>query len=112
MEQIELTKCKDKLTTILFLDKQTDVHMKDFDKMTEKEKEDFLKQIRNLPDDVKEDDDSFDLFTQSFNEISKTWSNSLKEFEDLYPEYLKDEKTNPLEKYESKWTAKIRKKLF
>ena len=86
--------------------------MKDVDKMTEKEKEDFLKQIRNLPDDVKEDDDSFDLFTQSFNEISKTWSNSLKEFEDLYPEYLKDEKTNPLEKYESKWTAKIRKKLF
>jgi len=86
--------------------------MKDVDKMTEKEKEDFLKQIQNLPDDVKGDDDSFDLFTQSFNEISKTWSDSLKEFENLYPEYLKDEKTNPLEKYESKWTAKIRKKLF
>jgi len=86
--------------------------MKDFDKMTEKEKEDFLKQIRNLPDDVKEDDDSFDLFTQSFNEISKTWSDSLKEFEDLYPEYLRNEEANPLEKYESKWTAKIRKKLF
>ena len=86
--------------------------MKDVDKMTEKEKEDFLKQIRNLPDDVKEDDDSFDLFTQSFNEISKTWSDSLKEFEDLYPEYLRNEEANPLEKYESKWTAKIRKKLF
>ena len=86
--------------------------MKDFDKMTEKEKEDFLKQIQNLPDDVKGDDDSFDLFTQSFNEISKTWSDSLKEFEDLYPEYLRNEEANPLEKYESKWTAKIRKKLF
>jgi hypothetical protein len=86
--------------------------MKDVDKMTEKEKEDFLKQIQNLPDDVKGDDDSFDLFTQSFNEISKTWSDSLKEFEDLYPEYLKNEEANPLEKYESKWTAKIRKKLF
>jgi hypothetical protein len=86
--------------------------MKDVDKMTEKEKEDFLKQIQNLPDDVKGDDDSFDLFTQSFNEISKTWSDSLKEFEDLYPEYLRNEEANPLEKYESKWTAKIRKKLF
>jgi hypothetical protein len=86
--------------------------MKDFAKMTEKEKEDFLKQIQNLPAGVKEDDDSFDLFTQSFNEISKTWSDSLKEFEDLYPEYIKNEETNPLEKYESKWTAKIRKKLF
>ena len=52
--------------------------MKDVDKMTEKEKEDFLKQIQNLPDDVKGDDDSFDLFTQSFNEISKTWSDSLR----------------------------------
>jgi hypothetical protein len=86
--------------------------MKDVDKMTEKEKEDFLKQIQNLPDDVKGDDDSFDLFTQSFNEISKTWSDSLKEFENLYPEYLQEEKTIPLEKYESKWSAKIRKKLF
>ena len=86
--------------------------MKDFDKMTEKEKEDILKQIQNLPPNEKGDGDSFDLFTQSFNEISNTWSDSFKEFEGLYPEYLKDEKTNPLEKYESKWTAKIRKKLF
>jgi len=85
--------------------------MKDFDKMTKKEKEDLLIQILNISDDAKGDGDSSDLFTQSFNEISKTWSDSLKEFENLYP-YLKDEKTNPLEKYESKWTAKIRKKLF
>ncbi|WP_196817152.1 hypothetical protein [Candidatus Nitrosocosmicus oleophilus] len=80
--------------------------------MTKKEKEDLLIQILNISDDAKGDGDSSDLFTQSFNEISKTWSDSLKEFENLYPEYLKDEKTNPLEKYESKWTAKIRKKLF
>ena len=86
--------------------------MKDFDKMTKKEKEDLLIQILNISDDAKGDGDSSDLFTQSFNEISKTWSDSLKEFENLYHEYLKDEKTNPLEKYESKWTAKIRKKLF
>lgn len=87
--------------------------MKDFDEMTEKEKEELLKQIQNLPEDnAKEDNDSFDLFTQSFNEISKTWSDSLREFETLHPEYLKDEETNPLEKYESKWTEKIKKKLF
>ena len=55
---------------------------------------------------------TFDLFSQSFDEISKNWSDSLKEFDTLYPNYLKDENTNPLEKYESKWTAKIRKKLF
>ena len=85
--------------------------MKDYDDMTEEEKEDFLKQIQNLPDNATEDDDSFDLFTQSFNEISKTWSDSLKEFENLYPEYLKDEESNPLEKYETKWTAKIKRKF-
>ena len=86
--------------------------MKDYDDMTEEEKEDFLKQIQNLPDNAKEDDDSFTLFTQSFNEISKTWSDSLKEFEDLYPEYLKDNETDNIENYDSKWTARIRKKLF
>ena len=85
--------------------------MKEYDEMTEKEKEDFLKQIRNLPDNAEEDYDS-DLFTKSFNDISKTWSDSLKEFENFYPEYLKEEENNPLEKYESKWTEKIRKKLF
>ena len=87
--------------------------MKDFKDMTLEEKEEILEQIRNLPEHKKEDGwDSFDLFTQSFSEISKTWSNSLKEFEALYPDYLKDEDTNPLEKYESKWTTKIRKKYF
>ena len=57
--------------------------MKDYDDMTEKEKEDLLKKIQNLQDNSKEDDDSFTLFTQSFDEISKTWSDPLKEFEDL-----------------------------
>lgn len=88
--------------------------MKDFKEMTPEEKEEILEQIRNLPDkDTNEDSrDSFDLFTQSFDEISKNWSDSLKEFNALYPDYSKDEDTNPLEKYESKWIAKIRKKLF
>ena len=87
--------------------------MKDFKDMTLEEKEEILERIKNLPEDKKEDGcDSFDLFNQSFDEISKNWSNSLKEFDTLYPDYLKDEDTNPLEKYESRWTTKIRKKLF
>lgn len=87
--------------------------MKDFKDMTLEEKEEILEQIRNLPENKREDGcDSFDLFTQSFGELSKTWSDSLKDFETLYPDYLKDEDVNPLEKYESKWTEKIRKKLF
>ena len=87
--------------------------MKDFKDMTLEEKEEILERIKNLPEHKKEDGcDSFDLFIQSFDEISKNWSNSLKEFDTLYPDYLKDEDTNPLEKYESKWTAKIRKNFF
>jgi len=88
--------------------------MKDFKDMTLKEKEEILEQIRNLPEQKKGDCcDSFDLFSQSFDEISKSWSDSIKEFDTLYPNYLNDEKDiNHLEKYESKWTAKIRKKLF
>lgn len=66
--------------------------------MTEEEKEELLKQIQqDLPDDdTKEGGDSFDLFIQSFGEISKTWSESLKEFDTLYPDYpKKDEDSNP-----------------
>jgi hypothetical protein len=88
--------------------------MKDFEEMTEEDKEEFLKQIQNISDDdnIKDGGDSFDLFTHSFKELSKTWSDSLKEFDTLHPDYLKDEDTNTLEKYESKWTEKIRKKIF
>ncbi len=88
--------------------------MKDFEDMTLEEKEKILEQIKNLPEHKNEDGrDSFDLFTQSFDDISKNWLDSLKELDTLYPDYLKDEEeTNPLEKYESKWTEKIRKKLF
>ncbi len=71
--------------------------MKDFEKMTEKEKEELLEQIQNLNDDNSTDgDDSFDRFTQSFNEITKSYTQSLKEFDSLHPDYLKDEEdTNP-----------------
>jgi hypothetical protein len=87
--------------------------MKDFKDMTLEEKEEILEQVKNLPEQKKGDCcDSFDLLSQSFDELSKNWSDSLKELDTLNPDYQKDKDTNPLEKYESKWTSKIRKKLF
>src|SRR6476469_13202 len=98
--QLELTKSDGQINYDIFSTQKHHLIMKDFKDMTLEEKEEILEQIRNLPEHKKEDGwDSFDLFTQSFSEISKTWSNSLKEFEVLYPDYLKDEDTNPLEKY-------------
>ncbi|WP_134485144.1 hypothetical protein [Candidatus Nitrosocosmicus franklandus] len=85
--------------------------MKDFEEMTEKEKEDFLKQVQNLPDNKVEDYDSFDLLAQSFDEISMTWTESIKEFETLYPEYIKPVENNPQRKYESKWIARFKKRF-
>ena len=62
--------------------------MKDFKDMTLKEKEEILERIKNLPENKKEDGrDSFDLLSQSFDEISKNWSDSLKEF-DLFTQTI------------------------
>ena len=82
--------------------------------MTPEEKEEIFEQIRNLPDnDTKEDGrDSFDLFTQSFNEISKTWSDSLRELDKIDPDHNKDNSNIPIDKKgSSKLTSRIRKKL-
>lgn len=89
--------------------------MKDFEEMTEEEKEEFLRQIQNFHNDKEGGDgdgDSFDLFTQSFDEISKTWSDSLKEFDTLYPDYIKDDNSKPIDKKGlSNLTSRIRKIL-
>ena len=99
--------------TLIFLAFERILHHERFQGYDSRRKRGNTERIKNLPEHKKEDGcDSFDLFNQSFDEISKNRSNSLKEFDTLYPDYLKDEDTNPLEKYESKWTAKIRKKLF
>lgn len=55
--------------------------MKDFEDMTDQEKEKILKQIQNLPEDSR---NSVDLFTQSFNELSQNWCYVLKEFDTMY----------------------------
>jgi hypothetical protein len=57
----------------------------DLDEITENDKIDFLKLKQNHPDNVKEDNDSI-WFTKSFDDISKTYFDSIKEFEALYPE--------------------------
>jgi len=61
--------------------------MKDFEDMTAKEKEEILKQVKNLPEDSR---DSVDLFTQSFNEFSQNWSTVLKEFDTMYSDCHKE----------------------
>jgi hypothetical protein len=110
--QLELTKSDSQINYDIFSIQKNNNIMKDFKDMTLEEKEEILEQIRNLSENKKEDDcDSFDLFTQSFEEISKNLSESLREFDALYPDYLKEKDTNPLEKYESKWTAKTKKKF-
>ena len=110
--QLELTKSDSQVNYDIFSIQKNHNIMKDFKDMTLEEKEEILEQIRNLPENKREDGcDSFDLFTQSVEEISKNLSDSLKEFDALYPDYLKEKDTNPLEKYESKWTAKIKKKF-
>jgi len=55
--------------------------MKDFEDMTDQEKEEILKQIQNLPEDSR---NSADMFIQSFNEFSQNWSTILKEFDTMY----------------------------
>lgn len=62
--------------------------MKDFEDMTPDEREKLLEQIRNLPD---ESPDPIDMFTQSFNDLSKNWSNGLKEFDIIYSDCNKKE---------------------
>ncbi len=61
--------------------------MKDFEDMTDQEKEEILKQVQNLPEDPR---DSVDLLTQSFNEFSKDWCNILKEFDTMYSDCHKE----------------------
>jgi hypothetical protein len=55
--------------------------------MTSKEKEEILKQVKNLPEDSR---DSVDLFTQSFNEFSQNWRTVLKEFDTMYSDCHKE----------------------
>ncbi len=61
--------------------------MKDFEDMTDQEKEEILRQVQNLPEDPR---DSVDLLTQSFNEFSQDWCNVLKEFDTMYSDCHKE----------------------
>ncbi len=71
--------------------------MKDFDDMSVEEREEMLEQIRNLP---VESIDPFDLFTQSFNELSNNWSTALKELDTIYMDFEKDSGANLLDKFD------------
>ncbi|MGN6347996.1 MAG: hypothetical protein ACTHJ7_09660 [Candidatus Nitrosocosmicus sp.] len=82
--------------------------MKDFEDMTDQEKEEILKQVQNLPEDSR---NSADMFVQSFNEFSQNWSNILKEFDTMYSAYNKENSLESVKEYDTKnnkW-LKIRK---
>jgi hypothetical protein len=82
--------------------------MKDFEDMTDQEKEEILKQVQNLPEDSR---NSADLFVQSFNDFSQNWSNELKEFDKMYPDCHKDSSVGSIKEHDTKnnkW-LKIRK---
>lgn len=73
--------------------------MKDFDDMTDQEKEEILKQVQNLPEDSR---NSADLFVQSFNEFSQNWANELKEFDTMYPDCNKDSHIKSIKEHDTK----------
>ncbi|MGN6615350.1 MAG: hypothetical protein ACTHKC_09950 [Candidatus Nitrosocosmicus sp.] len=82
--------------------------MKDFEDMTDQEKEEILKQVQNLPEDSR---NSADMFVQSFNEFSQNWSNILKEFDTMYSAYNKENSLESVKEHDTKnnkW-LKIRK---
>ena len=82
--QSKLTKSDSQVNYNIFSIQKNHLIMKDFQDMTLEEKEEILEHIRNLPEHKKEDGgDSFDLFTQTFDELSKNWSDSLKELDTL-----------------------------
>ena len=85
--------------------------MKDFEDMTDQEKEEILKQIQNLPEDSR---NSADMFIQSFNEFSQNWSTILKEFDTMYSDghkesYIKSIKEEEEEGIKNKKWWKLRK---
>ncbi len=82
--------------------------MKDFEDMTDQEKEEILKQVQNLPEDSR---NSADMFVQSFNEFSQNWSNILKEFDTMYSANNKENSIESIKEHDTKnnkW-LKIRK---
>ena len=84
--------------------------MKDFEDMTDQEKEEILKQVQNLPEDSR---NSADMFVQSFNEFSQNWSNILKEFDTMYSANNKENSIESIKEHDTKnnkW-LKIRKIL-
>jgi transposase len=82
--------------------------MRDFEDMTDQEKEEILKQVQNLPEDSR---NSTDLFVQSFNEFSQNWNNVLKEFDTMYSDGHKESSIGSIKEHaakNNKW-LKIRK---
>ena len=84
--------------------------MKDFEDMTDQEKEEILKQIQNLPEDSR---NSADMFIQSFNEFSQNWSTILKEFDTMYSADNKENSIESIKEHDTKNNKWLKlRKLF
>jgi pyruvate/oxaloacetate carboxyltransferase len=84
--------------------------MKDFEDMTDQEKEEILKQVQNLPEDSR---NSTDMFVQSFNEFSQNWSNILKEFDTMYSANNKENSIEFIKEHDTKNNKWLKfRKLF
>lgn len=83
--------------------------MKEFEDLTEDEKKEILKQVQNIPE---QPGDSLDMFVRSFDDLSKTWADAIKEFDNIYPNTLKTEDSpSSTTKDHSKWKSNMQRFL-
>jgi hypothetical protein len=110
--QLVLTKSDIQVNYDTFSIKENQYIMKDFKDMTLQEREEILEQIRNLPDESKDEPkDPIDIFTHSFNELSQNWSDASKEFDTIYPNCNKESHVDYIEDKDKSdgWRARIRR---
>jgi hypothetical protein len=119
--QLVLTKSDGQVNYDAFSIKENQYIMKDFKDMTLQEREEILEQIRNLPDESKDElKGPIDIFTHSFNELSQNWSNALKEFDIIYSDCKKESDVDYTEEEEEEeekdesggWRERIRRAFY
>lgn len=80
--------------------------MKEFEDLTDNEKDEILKQINQLPEQA---GDSLDMFVRSFNDISKTWASAIKEFDNIYSETVQiDDSPKSGSQANTNWKLKVK----
>jgi hypothetical protein len=70
------------------------LYMKEYEDLTNDEKSEILKQVDELPE---QPGDSLDMFVRSFDDLSKSWANAIKEFDNIYSDTFKADESSELE---------------